>query len=593
MRETRILWKLFPSYLAVVVLALIAAVWFAAHTTEELFATNVESELAQRARLIEADVVPLVTARDFAGLERLCKERGASAAMRVTVILPDGQVAADSDEDPSAMGNHKGRIEVAEALAGHVGSAVHYSQTLHRDMMYVALPILEAGALRCVLRMSVPLIFVGEALRPFLIHVVWGGIVIAAIAGVIALVIARRISAPLQELRRGAERFAQGDFSVRLPHSVITEIERVASALNGMAAELDGRIGTIISQRNELEAILSSMNEGVLAVGSDGRILRVNEAAASMLGLDPKEVHLRPIREAVGNPSLQMMVEQALASEQPVETEMVLDLHGEHFIQAHGAALRDSQGAREGVVVVLNDVTRLRRLENLRREFVANVSHEFRTPITAIKGFVETLQDGAIASPEEGARFLGIIAKQVDHLSAVINDLLLLSRFDEVGDNATIPKEEHLVQDVIESAVQVCGRKADEKRVKVVTECAGDLRGVYNAPLIEQALVNLIDNAVKFSEAGTTVVLSAGVHGEELVFRVTDQGCGVSGDHLPRLFERFYRVDKARSRKLGGTGLGLAIVKHIAKVHGGRASAESVAGKGSTFTISLPLAGAA
>jgi two-component system phosphate regulon sensor histidine kinase PhoR len=589
MRERRILWKVFPSYLAVTVLTLGAGIWFAAHTTEELFATNVEVDLGRRGRLIEPDVLRLVEGRDFARLEAWCKERGARAAMRITVILPDGQVAADSDEDPAAMGNHKGRAEVAEALAGGQGRAVHYSETLHRDMMYVALPLRgPGGEMEGVLRMSVPLLYTREALRPFLIHIVWGGIVIAAFAAAIALVIARRFSAPLQELRGGAERFARGDFSLRLSRSGITEIERVVDAMNGMAAELDLRIRTIVAQRNEIEAILSSMIEGVLAVDTEERILRVNDTAAHMLGLEGRDVRRKKIREVVNIPALHDVVAQALAAEDPIEMGLVLKGDGERFLQAHGAALRDSHGVRTGALVVLNDLTRIKRLENLRREFVANVSHELRTPITSIKGFVETLQGGSFSSPEEAARFLGIIAKQVDHLTEVIEDLLLLSRLDEAGDKTSIPKAEIRVREVIDSALQVCGNKAREKRVDVEIDCDGEVKGNYNAPLLEQAVVNLVDNAIKFSEPGTKVVLGARVRDGELVIEVTDQGCGVGKDDLPRLFERFYRVDKARSRKLGGTGLGLSIVKHIARVHGGRVSADSELGKGSKFTMYLP-----
>jgi two-component system, OmpR family, phosphate regulon sensor histidine kinase PhoR len=587
MRERRILWKIFPSYLVVTVLALAAAVWFSAHTTEELFRSEVEGDLAERGHLIEREVLDLVRRGDLAGLESLCRERGARGKMRITVILPDGRVGADSDEDPATMGNHRGRVEVAEALAGRVGSAVHSSQTLRRDMMYVALPLSEGGAVRGVLRLSVPLLYVGETLRPFLIHIVVGGSVIAALAAALALAIARRLAAPLEELRNGAEGFAVGDLSKRLPRSSIAEIDRVAGAMNGMAAELDRRIRTIISQRNELEAILSSMREGVVAVDSGQRILRVNGAAASMLGIAGEEVDQKTILEAIPNPTLHDLIGRIVAADEPVEGEIVFDGEGERFVLAHGAALRDSRGVRTGAVVVLNDVTRIRRLENLRREFVANVSHELRTPITSIRGFVETLQEGAFESPGEASRFLAIIAKQVEHLSAVVEDLLLLSRLDE-GDPTSVPREERRVRDILESAVEVCATKSAQKGVEVIIECDPELRALCSPPLLEGAVVNLVDNAIKFSESGKKATVAARAGPGELVIEVTDAGCGVGPEDLPRLFERFYRVDKARSRKLGGTGLGLAIVKHIAKVHGGTVSAESALGKGSRFAIRLP-----
>jgi two-component system phosphate regulon sensor histidine kinase PhoR len=258
-------------------------------------------------------------------------------------------------------------------------------------------------------------------------------------------------------------------------------------------------------------------------------------------------------------------------------------------VSAHGTALSDSQRGKIGVLIVLHDVTRLRHLEEVRCDFVANVSHELRTPITSIKGFIETLLDGALEDKDNAGRFLQIMLRQVNRLDAIISDLLALSRIEKGAEEQMIEFAPDSIGGVLRAAVEMCEKKAADKGVNIDLACPDDLVGEINAALVEQAVINLLDNAIKYSESGSAVEISAGREGTELVIRVKDRGCGIEGRHLPRLFERFYRVDKARSRELGGTGLGLAIVKHIALAHRGSVSVESTVGVGSTFTLRLPL----
>jgi two-component system phosphate regulon sensor histidine kinase PhoR len=282
-------------------------------------------------------------------------------------------------------------------------------------------------------------------------------------------------------------------------------------------------------------------------------------------------------------------VTEALRSKQPLEAEMRLVIRGdERFLQAHGAPLRDASGKEIGVLVVLNDMTRLLRLENIRRDFVANVSHELKTPITAIKGSVETLLGGAIEESDSAPRFLEIIARQADRLNAIIEDLLALSRIEQEEEKSGIHLDPVAVRDVIQSALLSCQVRAQDKQVRLAVDCSGELQCPANAPLLEQALVNLVDNAITYSSEGGEVRIAARAAANGLEITVRDFGCGIAREHLPRLFERFYRVDKARSRKQGGTGLGLAIVKHIIQAHGGQVRVDSAPGEGSLFTISLP-----
>jgi two-component system, OmpR family, phosphate regulon sensor histidine kinase PhoR len=406
--------------------------------------------------------------------------------------------------------------------------------------------------------------------------------------GTVGFAISRWITRPIDDIRAGAERFAAGDLSGRIPVPESAEIGALAESLNSLARQLGEKIRDVEKQRNAQAAVLGSMVEGVLAVDQDERIININSAAGQLLHLSLVEARGRNLREVIRNPALQQFVARALASESPVEDDVVLHDDGETYVQAHGTRLRDEKSRGIGALIVLNDVSRLRRLENVRRDFVANVSHELKTPITSIQGFVETLQDGAVDKPEEARRFLGIIAKQSDRLSTIIEDLLQLSRIEQDSERGQIALETGALRGVLSAAVQACQIKADGKTVAIDLACDPALTAIINPTLLEQAVVNLLDNAIKYSEPGKSIRLEADASKGEIRISVQDRGCGIEREHLPRLFERFYRVDKARSRQLGGTGLGLAIVKHIVQAHQGRVTVDSTPGQGSTFTIHLP-----
>jgi two-component system phosphate regulon sensor histidine kinase PhoR len=284
------------------------------------------------------------------------------------------------------------------------------------------------------------------------------------------------------------------------------------------------------------------------------------------------------------------LIENVLEAGEPAEEEVVIFDDGERFLQAHGSVLRDAAGESIGALVVLHDVTRLRRLEQVRRDFAANVSHELKTPVTAIKGFVETLLDGAMDNADDARRFLGIVAAQADRLGAIIEDLLELAHIEQQSEREQVPLCSGKLREILDAALDACRFQASEKHVELKLDCPEDVQARIDANLLERAVFNLLDNAVKYSPAGATVEVGVVRGPEELRIEVRDRGCGIPREHLPRIFERFYRVDKARSRQLGGTGLGLAIVKHIAQAHQGRATVDSTPGKGSTFSIHLPLA---
>jgi two-component system phosphate regulon sensor histidine kinase PhoR len=367
------------------------------------------------------------------------------------------------------------------------------------------------------------------------------------------------------------------------------EIHTLAEAVTQVGQRLRERMETLSREHNQLLAILGSMIEGVIAVDRDERVVHMNQAAGVILRVSHELSIGQPIWEVTRMWAITEILSDTIrGSDEVVREARMVEPAREQVVQLHAAPLRSSKGALAGAVVVLHDVTELRRLENVRREFVANVSHELKTPVTAIKGFVETLRDGALDDRPQAERFLDIVARHAERLQAIIEDLLSLSRLEQEEEASELGCADTALVDVLHAAVQDCAVKATANHIEVSVTCKPQLHAYINAPLIEQAVVNLLDNAITYSKAGSTVWLEAVQDGSEILIAVRDQGVGIPQQHLPRLFERFYRVDKARSRKHGGTGLGLAIVKHIALAHGGRVAVTSAVGKGSTFTIHLP-----
>lgn len=346
-----------------------------------------------------------------------------------------------------------------------------------------------------------------------------------------------------------------------------------------------------LQRRDERDAVLASMIEGVVAVNKDFSLLSMNDSAKRLLHFNEEEVPFgAQLKDVVHDKAFYELVEKVITTHVNVQQEIQLEDSQKTLIYAHGTPLRDKAHSGNGAVIVFHDVTHVRRLETIRKDFVANVSHELKTPITSIKGFVETLLDGALANREDAERFLAIVSRQADRLSAIIEDLLSLSRLEQQGSNQGLKRSEIAVAELFERSHQACLFKLDEKNIRVKMRYEKNLVVNVNIHLIEQALINLLSNAIKYSSANTEVLLEARHHGRTVSFAVSDSGIGIPEKDLPRIFERFYRVDRARSRHMGGTGLGLAIVKHIAQVHGGSVQVESRVTKGSRFEIVLPLA---
>ncbi len=595
MARKRLFAQLFPWFLFATLapLALVVAVVWKAMDDFHLDQTRVD--LLARTELFRHGLEPVFD-QGGAAVDRYCKQMspsgngGYSSGTRFTVIGLDGTVLADSIEEPARMANHFDRPEVREAKAGRTGLSVRFSDTLRTAQMYAAIPLLKDGAVIGVVRAAFTVDSIHGMRRTVTFRILVMGLLTALLSVGIGLYASRSLAEPLEAMERTARRFAEGDLKARVPIPGSLELANLAEGLNRMAGQLDERIRTEIRQRREREAVLASMDEGVLALDRDQKIIGLNAAAVRLLGVDAEKAVNRSLLEVVRNPELERFVTAALAADAPLEGALALQEGEEIDLQLHAAPLKGDEEKRIGIVVVFNDVTRLRRLETIRREFVANASHELRTPITSIRGFAETLVESAADDPEAARRFAAIIETQARRLEMLVEDMLTLSRLDHVSEREKLALERQGVAGVLRAAVLACEGRAETRNIRLTVVCSDDLEAAMSGSLMEQALVNLLDNAIKNTEEGAEVTVAAEADGDRIMIRVRDRGCGIEKKHLPRLFERFYRVDNARSRKLGGTGLGLAIVKHIVLAHGGEVGVTSTPGLGSEFTISLPAA---
>lgn len=584
----RLLWRIFFPFLACTIFAQAITAWYYSRSLRDFYVKEVADDLTIRARIWARELEPLLRSSAWAEVDRYCKEFGRLAKTRITVICPDGKVVGDSERNPSTMVNHGDRPEIMEALQGRIGRSVRFSDTLRRTLIYMAVPVEKDGAVIGVVRASVPLSTIEWSIYNVRKHVAMAILLVAALFAIVAYCIARRISRPLEEMREIAERLANGDLRARVPIPPGPEMSLLAHTLNEMATQMEERIETITRQRDLQKAVFSSMVEGVLAVSADGRILDLNPAAARLLEVAEDQARGRTIEETVRNPDLQKFVAATLTGGNPTESEIVLYGKEERYLQLHGTTLAGASGQGFGALFVINDITRIKRLETVRQDFVANVSHELKTPITALKACVETIAERNRWTDEDEERFVAMMSRQVERLSAIVEDLLILSRIENDAQRGRISLEPGSVPAVLRRAVQAFSQPAAEKRITLTVECPDELTVPINASLLEQAVGNLIDNAIKYSEPDTRVLVSGAVCGDEIEIRVSDQGPGIERKHLPRIFERFYRVDQARSRALGGTGLGLAIVKHIVIAHSGQVFVESTPGQGSVFIIRIP-----
>ena len=587
MKPRSLAWQLYPSYLFIALLVLIGLGWYFSVALRSFHYEQTAEDLASRALLIEEQLPGHLGGANQVNLSQLIQRLGEHSGTRITIILKDGTVVADSHENALKMENHGHRPEIVSALNGETGQSIRFSQTLGQTLMYVAVPLVQNDLLVGSVRTARALSDIDEALGAVYRQLFAGGFFIILLALPISWYLAHRISRPLKQMTLAAQHFSQGNFSIPLAEKGSEETSRLAKALNVMAGELSMRISREVEQRSEIEAILGCMVEGIIAVDNDERVIRLNSAAAQLFGVSHLSDTGKPIQELIRHVELHRFISRALTLQQPLEDELTFFGTEQRLLHIQAAPLTGKSEERIGVLIVLHDLTRLRQLESVRKDFVANVSHELKTPITAIRGAVETLLDEDDLN-DVGQRFLQIIFKQSERLNALVEDLLDLSRIEQGDDNGGWELIQNDLLPVLESAKNGCESLLTQHQVQLEIKCPKNLQARINLALLEQAVINLLSNAIKYSGSGTQVIVSAVEQDDDVIIEVQDSGCGISAEHLPRLFERFYRIDLARSRSLGGTGLGLAIVKHVAYAHAGDVSVESVVGEGSIFRITLP-----
>jgi two-component system, OmpR family, phosphate regulon sensor histidine kinase PhoR len=591
MLRPRFLWKLYAGYVVLILLTTAVAGIFVVQRIVQESLQETHNTLQAKAVLLRDIAAPVLAS----GIDNQLQERlrllGTAIGTRLTVVRADGTVLADSAGEAARMDNHAARPEIVAARATGVGTATRTSYTLGEAMTYLALPVFRQEELLGYVRTSLPVSAI-EAHQAHLHTIVFVGAGAAALIGLLlGFFFARRVTRPLTSMTAMAALLAEEHYDQHVRTDAKDEIGDIAEAFNSMADNLRARMETISRDHNQLLAILGGMVEGVIAVDSAERVVHMNQAAGTILHTSPEGSIGKHIWEVTRARAVVEIVTGTIRNATEMTREArIVEQRGDQVIKMNAAPLRNSKEEPSGAVVVLHDVTELRRLENVRRDFVANVSHELKTPITTIKGFVETLRDGALDDREQAERFLAIVARHADRLHAIIEDLLSLSRLEQNAQATEVPRADTALIDVLQNAAQDCMAKAAARQVVIMPSCDATLFACINAPLVEQAIVNLLDNAINYSKAGSAVWLDACRLDNEVAIRVRDEGIGIPQEHLPRLFERFYRVEKARSRDRGGTGLGLAIVKHIAQAHGGRASVTSTVGQGSTFTLHLPVA---
>lgn len=508
------------------------------------------------------------------GLETMVRQLGMELRTRLTVVNNEGTVLADSLEDPRSMENHRNRPEIREALAGNTGSSRRYSSTTGQEALYVAVPIVRDGRTIGALRAG---LFVKDALLPpgLFLRMANIGLVLSLLAFVAALFMSRSITRPIKNLTEASRKLASGDFDTRVFLDRNDEFRTLADTFNSMGREIKNAFDEVDRQRAELESIIDSLREGLIVIDKKkGTIVYCNESLKGITGQHAAEGLL--YWEALGQPEFMELVDKAKSETlNPLEE---IEVSGKTFLCSATTVM----GADE-IVLVLHDITSRKELERIKRDLISSVSHELRTPLTSIKGFAETLEEEV---DEEHRHYLEIIRRNADRLICIVRDLLLLSQMEEAG--ASLEIENVDLAKLAERTLRIFDGQARQKGLSLKAEIGPDLPPVPVDPFkIEQVLINLLDNAVKYTDAGE-VRLAVRHEGRNVVMEVRDTGIGIPRNALSRIFERFYVVDKSRSRKTGGTGLGLSIVKHIVLLHGGDIAVESVPGEGSTFTVTLP-----
>jgi len=582
----KISWKLFFTYIIIIIICVMAISLLSTIQLRNFYINHLASNLESNAALVKDILYKDLTENNLSRITSKTETLGKEIKTRITIIDTKGKVLGDSEKNPALMENHSDRPEIKEALQGKTGKSTRYSATLEIDMLYIAIPIITDNQILGAVRLSLPLVEVNENITQLRRITFFAAIIGLLIASLVSLIMSLSITRPLREMTEISQRISKGDFSKKLKIRSQDEIGQLADSLNLMSEELANKIRIISEDKDKMEVVLSSVIEGIAAIDKEGRIILFNHALKNMIDCSSDRVLGKFHWEIIRNNQLNELLKEALQKGQALTREITLFSPQEKIFHASANPLTEKNKVW-GAVVVLNDITEIKKLEKMRSEFVANVSHELRTPLTSIQGFVETLKERAIDDPKKARYFLTIIERQSNRLNNLIEDLLQLSKIE--SQEIAMNLQSIDLRDLIDKTILEFKEKIDQKEQQVKINISPQFPLLkVDSEQMELVLRNLLDNAIKYTPNRGKISISALEKAENIYIEVADNGIGISAEHLPRIFERFYRADKDRSRKLGGTGLGLAIVKHIVQAHKGTIGIESKPGKGSKFFFTLP-----
>ena len=579
-------------YVAITLLLLVSLEFYLSGAIKTDYIQKLKSGLVTQARLI-ADQMPVTVIGD---LDNFCRRFKEETGARVTIVDGAGKVLGDSDESSTRMENHLNRPEIKEADIGNVGSSIRYSTTLKRNLFYLAMAI-DKDDDRKFLRLSMPLHDIETSINNIRLRIIVSSIAVLLCISIFGLVQARGITKSIEEINSFSKEIAAGNFRRRIFLKEKGELGELGKNVANMAQELHERLRQSEEEKRKVEAILRNMSDGLVLTDTKGKIMLSNDAMSRLFGGSSGFEGILLV-EALRMAEFSDMVGQVVASKEKISRELEVTYPKDLYLMVTASPFyaHRSDGELSGIVLTFHDITRLKKLEEIRKDFVANVSHEIKTPITAIKGFAETLIEGALDDKENALKFLLTIKQNSERINSLVDDLLTLSRV-ELGD-IKIQKDTVNLDDIIDTVFTILKEKANRKNLylrKEVPSETGELRA--DKDRLIQLLLNLVDNGIKFTEKGgvTVMVKSEKIkrHGEAeddfVIISVADTGMGIPSKHLARIGERFYRVDRARSRELGGTGLGLAIVKHLVKAHEWEMKIESTEGQGTIVNIHCPI----
>lgn len=588
--NNRLIYTFFLSYLAIIILLSVGFFVYSRYLLRDFYAASLGKLMEQKTQVLARQ---LPWSDEPGSLDTICRTLANDLGVRITVIAQDGTVLGDSDEPASQIANHRSRPEVIQALSQGAGSAVRYSPSAKRDLLYRAYRQTD-GPRQRVLRVAVSFGEVQNVTRSLGRTLLFGVLLSSLFGLVVAYFFSRRLSNRVNRLAEFSKAVAEGEFAQPvLPRSRDDELNVLEQNLSDMSLKIRDTISALRSEKEKVDSILRCMIEGLVVVDAKGKVLLINEQAKTMFGVTEEQIRDGSFVEISRSPEIHEILREVLAFDFAKNTySKRVSVEDGRWFAVNAVSLRNGTEQPSGSILVFHDVTEIQRLETIRSDFVANVSHELRTPLTAIRGYVETLLHHPPADPADTKQFLSIIDRHSERLSRLTEDLLTLSDLESGAPKLTLKPLE--AGQLIQRVLEVFWDRAGKKNVKLSYSFSSALPVILgDSDRLQQLFINLVDNAVKYTPAGGSVTVTAAeipadAQADAAVeISVADTGSGIAEKDLPRLTERFYRVDKARSREMGGTGLGLAIVKHIVQAHGGELKIESVLNKGTTVRILL------